>query len=85
MLKFLLKEGAFIDEYCVTSGIDTDEQDDEGSRIIREGPLEKIPEINDMKFVQALKDTLRAESRNSSEFLFKVGSMHISYSSTTLS
>ena len=31
MLKFLLKEGAFIDEYCVTSEIDTNQQDHEGT------------------------------------------------------
>lgn len=32
-LKFFLKEGAFIDEYCVTSAIDTGEQDHMGTAL----------------------------------------------------
>ena len=33
MVKFLLKKGAFVDENCVTSDLETDEQDLGGGRI----------------------------------------------------
>lgn len=44
-LKFFLKEGAFIDEYCVTSEIDTGEQDHEGVDILN-GLLEQGVEFH---------------------------------------
>ena len=33
MVKFLLRKGAFVDENCVTSDLDTGEQDREGTAL----------------------------------------------------
>lgn len=33
MVKFLLKNGAFVDENCARSSLDTDEQDKEGTEL----------------------------------------------------
>ncbi len=58
MVKFLLMKGAFVDENCVTSSLDTDEQDDGGTalHLVKKGRVDILNYLLESGANRNLKD-----------------------------